>query len=170
MDRSSHRGRSLFKVCVLLHQGSAFSFISESLCQVGAVIARVRHRESSPLVKISFLLISGKCLLNQRTVEIERAISRNRRDIKHINLKEELSSRDVRREKLREPNLLANARPYRGNPTHSSGKHGEERTKKKKRRERKGKRICFAPSDTNQMSCSPEEDLRLICKWLNELK
>jgi hypothetical protein len=44
------------------------------------------------------------------------------------------------------------------------------RVQKRKRREKEKEEECIAPSDTNQMSCSPETHLRVICKWLNELK
>jgi hypothetical protein len=46
----------------------------------------------------------------------------------------------------------------------------EGRIQKRKRREKEKEEEYIAPSDTTQMSCSPEEDLRVICKWLNELK
>jgi hypothetical protein len=46
--------------------------LQDATSGVGAVIACVTHRESSPLVKISLLLISGKCLLNHRTIEVEK--------------------------------------------------------------------------------------------------
>jgi hypothetical protein len=40
----------------------------------------------------------------------------------------------------------------------------EGRVQKRKTGEKEKEEECIAPSDTNQMSCSPKEDLRVICK------
>jgi hypothetical protein len=62
-------------------------FSSKSIAGVGAVIACDTHREASSSAIIFAFLITGKCLKHW-TVEVERAVSKNRRD-KQTNQPEE---------------------------------------------------------------------------------
>ncbi|KAH0952229.1 hypothetical protein HN011_003134 [Eciton burchellii] len=46
----------------------------------------------------------------------------------------------------------------------------EGRAQRRRGGEKEREEECIASSDTNQMTCSTEEDLRAISKWMNELK